>query len=162
MKKLSLIPFIVMSLVASPSWGETLDDLVERDGLYYKKFSDVPFTGEIKTKEANGWIKDGRKEGYWTEYFSNGQLWHKGDYKNGNREGPWVFYYKTGGLSATGKYENGKREGFWISHNELGGVLMQGEYKNDKKEGRWVYNSPDEGVRKAFSGVYKDGVKISD
>ena len=24
-----------------------MDDLVERDGLYYKKFTDVPFTGEI-------------------------------------------------------------------------------------------------------------------
>ena len=24
-----------------------MDDLVERGGLYYKKFTDVPFTGEI-------------------------------------------------------------------------------------------------------------------
>tara|TARA_B100001971_G_C18039092_1_gene456659 strand:+ start:145 stop:294 length:150 start_codon:yes stop_codon:yes gene_type:complete len=26
--------------------GETMDDLVERDGLYYKQFTDVPFTGK--------------------------------------------------------------------------------------------------------------------
>ena len=24
-----------------------MDDLVQRDGLYYQKFTDVPFTGEI-------------------------------------------------------------------------------------------------------------------
>jgi len=27
--------------------GETMDDLVERDGIHYKKFSDAPFTGKI-------------------------------------------------------------------------------------------------------------------
>ena len=48
MKKLSIIPFILMSLVALPSWSETMDDLVERDGIYYKRFSDEPFTGEVE------------------------------------------------------------------------------------------------------------------
>ena len=40
---------ILLSLFSSPSWCETLslDDLVMRNNLYYKKFTDVPFTGEI-------------------------------------------------------------------------------------------------------------------
>ncbi len=25
-----------------------MDDLVEREGLFYKKFTDVPFTGEVR------------------------------------------------------------------------------------------------------------------
>ena len=41
MKKLTtLITVLYISLTASASWGQTLtlDDLVERGGLYYKKF----------------------------------------------------------------------------------------------------------------------------
>ncbi len=30
------------------------DDLVERDGLFYKKFTDVPFTGEEQKEFENG------------------------------------------------------------------------------------------------------------
>ena len=30
------------------------DDLVERDGLFYKKFTDVPFTGEEQNEFENG------------------------------------------------------------------------------------------------------------
>ena len=47
MKTLFIIPLVLMSLVSSPSWGLSMDDLVERDGLYYKKFTDVPFIVEI-------------------------------------------------------------------------------------------------------------------
>tara|TARA_B110000211_G_scaffold155918_1_gene176759 strand:+ start:342 stop:458 length:117 start_codon:yes stop_codon:yes gene_type:complete len=35
----------------------TLDDLVEREGLYYEKFTDVPFTGEV-TGRKQGSFKD--------------------------------------------------------------------------------------------------------
>ena len=40
---------ICLILFALPSWGETLtkDDLVERNDLYYEKFTDVQFTGKV-------------------------------------------------------------------------------------------------------------------
>ena len=47
MRTLFIIPLVLMSLISSPSWGLDVGDLVIRDGLYYKKFSDVPFTGEV-------------------------------------------------------------------------------------------------------------------
>ena len=42
-----------------------MDDLVERDGVHYKKFTQVPFTGEVTGKEQ-GSFKNGKKEGFWT------------------------------------------------------------------------------------------------
>jgi len=51
----------------------SMDDLVERDGRLYKKFSDVPFSGQVKG-EWNGAIREGAKEGKWTTYYENGQL----------------------------------------------------------------------------------------
>ena len=60
------------------------DDLVEREGLYYKKFTDVPFTGEVTGKEQ-GTYKDGNKDGPWVSYNTDGTVIEKwtGTFKNG-------------------------------------------------------------------------------
>ena len=74
-----------------------MDDLVERDGIHYKKFSDVPFTGEVKGL-YQGKFESGKRDGPWLEYRINGQLMQKGDFKNGKKEGRWVIYYGDGTL----------------------------------------------------------------
>ena len=84
-----------------------IKDLVERDGLQYNKFSDVPFTGKVKGK-TQGSMKNGKKDGSWIGYFDNGQLHYKGDYKNGKREGYWVWNNSV--MSGwTGTYKDGKK-----------------------------------------------------
>ena len=55
-----------------------MDDLVKREGLYYQKFTDVPFTGEIDEGLERGNFKNGREEGMWVHYHENGQLSYKG------------------------------------------------------------------------------------
>ena len=57
-------------------------DLVQRDGVYYEKFSDVPFSGKV-TGSFNGLIMNGKREGAWVEFHVDGQLGNKGNYKNG-------------------------------------------------------------------------------
>ena len=64
------------------AFGETYDDLVERDGLHYTKFSEVPFTGKT-TGIYRGAFKNRKKHGPWLEYYSNGQLKFKGIFKDG-------------------------------------------------------------------------------
>jgi len=65
------------------------DDLEERNGLTYKKLTDVPFTGLVEQKWNNGQLrikvpyKDGKKDGVEEEYYDNGQLNSKLTYKNG-------------------------------------------------------------------------------
>ena len=66
-----------MSLVSFPSWGLTMDDLVIREGLYYKKFTDVPFTGKIEGV-TKGSFKTGKRNGQWVGYDQTGQLSFKG------------------------------------------------------------------------------------
>ena len=62
-------------LFTSVGWSEDInsDDLVRRDGLYYEKFTDVPFTGNVVGKKQ-GKISKGIKDGEWIEYWENGQL----------------------------------------------------------------------------------------
>ena len=78
----TLITFftLLICLTSSISWGETMNDLIMRDGLYYKKFNDVPFTGKV-TGKKQGLFENGIKEGLWNYYHDNGQLHEKGSYK---------------------------------------------------------------------------------
>ena len=117
--------------------GVTFDDLVERNDLYYEKFTDAPFTGEVTGKE-HGSIENGKREGAWVTYYENGQLWYKGDYKSGKQEGAWVSYHKTGKLKSKGNFKNGKATGAWVGYLKDGTVF------------------------KDWTGTFKDGKKISD
>ena len=83
-----------------------MKDLVEREGLYYKKFSDVPFTGKT-TGETQGSYKNGKKDGPFVSYYDNGKLKYKGTFKDGKQDGPWVGYHNNGQLYFQGTYKNG-------------------------------------------------------
>ena len=72
-----------------------IEDLLYRDGFYYKKFSDVPFTGKT-TEKIQGSFKDGKKHGPWVYYWGNGQLSSRGTYKDGKKHGTWVYYKEDG------------------------------------------------------------------
>ena len=74
--KRKLFSIILIFLLSSPSWSETLtiDDLVKRDNLYHKKFINVPFTGEISGVES-GSLKHGKKDGEWTIYYESGHVY---------------------------------------------------------------------------------------
>ena len=87
MKSLFIIPLVLMSLVSSPSWGVAYDDLVQRAGLYYEKFTATPFTGEIDEGLARGSIKNGKREGSWEGYWPDGQLMYKATTRTVNQKG---------------------------------------------------------------------------
>ena len=133
--KCFLAPILLLTLLfPSLAYGVTIDDLVERDGIYYEKFSDVPFTGKV-TGIYQGSIKNGKKDGLWFYYFRTGQLMRKGTLKDGEREGHWVHYHTNGQVMRSGTYKDGEREGPWVFYNETGTVIdsITGTYKNGVK-----------------------------
>ena len=67
---LIIVAFLFCSL-SSIALSETMDDLVIRDGVYYKKFTDTPFNGKVEGKEQ-GAIKKGKKHGKWNSYYDSG------------------------------------------------------------------------------------------
>ena len=130
-----LAPILLLTfLFPSLAYGETMNDLVKRDGIYYEKFSDVPFTGKV-TGIYQGSIKNGKKDGLWFYYFRTGQLMRKGTLKDGEREGHWVHYHTNGQVMRSGTYKDGEREGPWVFYNETGTVIdsITGTYKNGVK-----------------------------
>ena len=170
MKTLLTLPLLLLSLISFPSWSETENDLYYLDGIAYKKFTDVPFTGELEgwtnlisaMRMVKGSYKDGKREGPWVWYYEIGTPWRKGNYKRGAEEGEWISYFENGELRSREHYKNGKKDGTWVQYYKNGQLSQQGAYKNGSKEGVWVEYWSHGNLIKQFSGVFKDGVKISD
>ena len=104
------------------------------NGLYYKKFTDVPFTGKV-AGEYLGLFKGGKRDGPWVSYYYNGQLKWKGNHKAGKVEGLFVSYWHNGKLQSKGLSKDGEMEGPWVSYNKDGTVdkYWTGTFENGKK-----------------------------
>ena len=96
-------------LLTSVSWSKDVDsgDLVERDGLVYEKFSDIPFTGK-STGSKQGKVKKGKWDGEYRSYWKSGQLWERTNYKDGKKEGEQFYYHENGDLNITNIYKDNK------------------------------------------------------
>jgi len=133
----SLLTLLTCLFILSPNvvLSETIEDLVQREGIYYKKFSDVPFTGKT-TGEIQGTYRNGKMHGLWVSYWDNGQLLGKGNWKDGKMHGLWVSYWDNGQLMGKGNWKDGKKDGLWFIYNRDGTV--------DEK----------------YTGTFKNGVKV--
>jgi antitoxin component YwqK of YwqJK toxin-antitoxin module len=111
-------------------------DLVETDGIYYKKYTDVPFTGTV-TGPEQGYLINGRWDGPWVRYNENGKLEEKVTYKNGQRRGSWVGYHRNGKLRSQKTYKDGKEDGPSVAYDDNGRLEYKVTFKDGKKHGPW-------------------------
>jgi len=161
MKPINTLIAILFISLSSPSWSVTIGDLVERDGLYYKQFTDVPFTGEV-TGRKQGSFESGKRDGAWVGYHENGQLLSKGNFKNGERDGAWVDYGENGALKDKGNFKNGERVGTFVGYHKNGQLSYKANYKYKNAEVIIVSYNEDGTVNEMFTGTFKNGFKISD
>ena len=136
-----------------------MNDLVKRDGLYYRKYTNVPFSGTV-TGQHQGTIKDGKEHGPWVRYHENGQLKSKYTYKDGEYDGPFIVYHQNGQLEFKGSYKDRNLHGPWVTYFENGQLHFKGSYKDGMEEGRWVGYNEDGTVWELMTGTYKNGVKV--
>jgi antitoxin component YwqK of YwqJK toxin-antitoxin module len=126
----------------------------------------------------------GRKQGYWKVYDSNGELKFEGEYANGKPLGKFTYYYGNGFVMAemmnqdsgrvshirifhpnkqrmaTGMYINQKKDSIWHYYSEADGSLSSEEiYVNTIKEGQWKTFYPDGKVMEitTYHNDVKDG-----
>ena len=82
------------------AWGQkeyNINHIVEQDSIYKKKFSDEIVNGNVYVmfddmKVPLGKMKNGEKEGIWTDWYSNGRIKSKTSWKNGNISGTCYYY----------------------------------------------------------------------
>lgn len=136
--------------------GATKIILEKRDGLWYEKSSDVPFTGEVDGIDQ-GSFKDGKREGPWIEYSENGQVFWKRTYKDGKLDGPSVTFHEDGRYAAKQNYKDGTFDGPYELFYENGQQRKKTNYKDGKIDGPYV-SFYDNGQLED-KGNYKDGLK---
>ena len=76
---------------------------------------------------AKGLIdKEGKRQGYWEEYYETGVIKSKGKYKDGKRIEEWVYYFSNEQIQQKENYiEDEKPTGLWIWYYEKGSVLRE-------------------------------------
>jgi len=130
MRLLFTIPFLFL-IVPSCAFGEVfkMENLIERNNIFYEKFNDVPITGEV-TGLSTGILIEGKREGIWRWYHTNGQLITKAEFKNGIRNGFFEDYFYNGQMGAQGDYKNGVRHGHWKFYGQDGSLRVSQRYKD--------------------------------
>lgn len=161
MNKILIISVMFCFISISQSLSQTFEDLYYKNGLYYKKFTDVPFNGTTKGLEQIP-FKDGKVDGFVKTYFKNGKLKSKTLYKNGRRNGLHVRYHENGLLLGQVIYKKGKLHGESVTYFNNGILESKGSYVNDNKSGRWIRYKKNGELWNKFSGLFENDVKISD
>jgi len=91
MKKTLLIILPLLLIVGCSKEPINIETtLVERDGIYYTRDTNKPYSGlgfslyDDGKKKEEGTYKNGKKDGKWTEWHANGQIKEETTYKDGD------------------------------------------------------------------------------
>ena len=90
MKKtvLLIVPLLFLFVGCEKQKEYSIDNIIVREGIYYKKFTKELVNGFVfkkikETKIRLGRMRNGKKDGKWTEWHWNGQKQYEGTYKDG-------------------------------------------------------------------------------
>ena len=141
------------------------EDLIQRkDGLYYKKYAKVPFTGKAEQFHSNGKLKrketykKGKLRGPCEVFHENGQIKFEGTYKYRDSvlDGEFTSYHKNGHVHQRaylwkGIIDGGMREtdeeGNEIKYREYNMGTFRGYYDEEEEVievPSWIKNGPGE------------------
>ena len=107
-----------------------IDEVVKRDDTFYKKFSNIPFSGHIESYHPNGQLKiigefsEGKKIGEWVEYYMSGVKKSEGKFANGKKDGAWVYYFLNKNIKEKQLFINGNKDGLWEKFDVHGTLIL--------------------------------------
>lgn len=83
---------------------------------------------------------DGKKQVVKEEvYYENSNKKMEGEYINEKRNGKWSAWYEDGQLWSEGDYKEGKREGIGMVYHPNGKKYIESMYTQDEKTGKWRF-----------------------
>ena len=89
---------------------------------------------ETGGKSSEGYLRDGKPDGYWKSFYRNGNVKAEGNRKNHKLDGPWIFYNEDGAKTAEINYSENKKNGLRISFRE-GKVTKEENFVDDQLQG---------------------------
>ena len=146
--------------------GVNQDELEEREGIYYFKDSDTPYTGKVYglyengQKKSEGNYKDGKPDGLRVWWHENGQKKSEVKYKDGKPNGLYVSWHKNGQKQTEGNFKDGNPDGLLVEWHDNGQKKEEANFKDGKPDGLYVMWHKN-GEKKSEVN-FKNGKLISD
>lgn len=106
-------------------------------------------------KLQQGFLKNGKRTGKYTEYYRNGRIRRQNSYRNGKKEGELIRYYENGRKYLQCYYVDGEKNGLQTQWYENGQKQRLSEFVNGYKHGKfteWYEN----GLKHIESQFYYD------
>lgn len=135
-----------------------MNDLVQRDGVFYEKFSDTPFTGTTTGKLQIS-FKNGRRHGVAATYNRRGQRIDTGTYSRGLQHGVSQVYHDNGQFAEMATWGFGRATGSYSRWYENGQLKSKGTLEGGTREGRWVDFNEDGKPDLKKTGTYQMDVR---
>ena len=129
----------------------------ERQGKWVFTGKDYPHKNLPKTQKVEeGYYVDGRKEGTWIKYFTDGSVQLKGTYNNNRPEGPYTRYYPNGKIAEQGEFNANGYKGLLLRYHDNGQLAYRANFNNQGQEsGKVSYYHPN--GKLALSYTVKNG-----
>ena len=150
-----LLPLLLFILIGC-SEPQPIDSnlIIKRDGIYYEKFSQEPFSGKVKGK-ISGLVINGKLENEVFFYQDDGQLLRIGNFLEGVPSGKWKFYDEDGDIVLDGILKGNN----FVEYNENNQVSVTGTInENFNYDGEWLIYNDDGKV--TFQSRWNDGNKL--
>jgi antitoxin component YwqK of YwqJK toxin-antitoxin module len=113
---------------------------------------------ELGTTHINSADEQGRKQGLWKVYDTDGGLKYKGTYVDGKPVGEFVYFYPTGKVQAEVNNLDMGRVSYIRMYHPDGKLMTEGKYLDKKKDSTWNYYNGSDGSL-ALVEHYKAGIK---
>jgi len=152
MKRLILSFLIIIPALIQAQVNEDL-----KDGFHQFKYPNG-------TVSSEGYIRNGKPDGYWKSYYVTGVLKSEGKRTSFLLDSIWVFFDQAGDTTEKINYLLGKRNGYYYRYQRdpvYGTYVYSTElFAGDKKEGVARIYYPDGKLKQTipFSGGKKDGL----
>ena len=171
------------------TYGMVLEDqrFVRISGRFDEGVKVGPWTyayGGGEKRDAGEFV-NGLREGLWTTWHENGTLeleahyragqWHgtvaeydgegrplsTGTYVDGTLEGMHTTFFPSGAKRAEKTYLRGKPNGAAATWFDGGPMESRGEFVDGRQEGEWTYWNADGSLNEEWTGLYRDGERVS-
>jgi antitoxin component YwqK of YwqJK toxin-antitoxin module len=109
---------------------------------------------ENGTVSSEGYIKDGKPDGYWKTYHPNGKLKSEGNRRNYQLDSTWNFYNEEGVIQKTINYSGDRKNGLERVYDKDGNLQEEFTNKDNIRSGlaNWYYSTGE--LRK--TGVFEN------
>jgi len=168
MKKILLITLLlIVGCSKEPINYKTT--LVEKDSVFYTKDTNKGYSGAVFSlyevggqKEEEGTLKDGKKNGLWTSWYSNGQKEKEGTLKDGKKNGLWTVWWKNGQKWSEGTFRDGKEDGTWTMWYENGQKRVETTYEFGYADGLWTswYSNGQKKKEGTLESIFFNSIRV--